>query len=142
MHSGARDVVSGCCVLDGGLVNACVYYLVWGFAISTPSRNPRGYCCLAEHSTLRHDVACIAMHRCHAPCTAQLAQPKCHSPPMHRCHARPGLPVVPDPNLTPPNIASLQLHDTAAKPPDGRCQMNLAMPSWISKKTQNTQLFY
>ena len=29
----------------------------------------------------------------HSPCTAQLAQPKCHAPHMHRCHARPSLPV-------------------------------------------------
>ena len=33
---------------------------------------------------------------------------------MHRCHARPSLPVVPDPNPTPPNISPLELHDTAA----------------------------
>ena len=40
--------------------------------------------------------------------------PGSHEPPMHRCHARPSLPVVPEPNPTPPNIAPFELHDTAA----------------------------
>ena len=34
---------------------------------------------------------------------------------MHQCHARPSLPVVPDPNLTPPTQAPVGLHETAAK---------------------------
>ena len=34
---------------------------------------------------------------------------------MHRCHARPSLPVVPDPILTPPNLYGTGLHHTAAK---------------------------
>ena len=27
-----------------------------------------------------------------------------HAPPIHRCHARPSLPVVPNPNPAPPNL--------------------------------------
>ena len=33
---------------------------------------------------------------------------------MHRRHARPSLPVVPDPNPTPLNLYPTELHDTAA----------------------------
>ena len=48
------------------------------------------------------------------------AQPPMHHPCTTPCnnhaphHARPYLPVVPDPNLTPPNPGPVALHDTAA----------------------------
>ena len=34
---------------------------------------------------------------------------------MHQHHARPSLPVNPNPILTPPNLAVTELHDTAAE---------------------------
>ena len=40
------------------------------------------------------------------PCT--------HATPMHRCHARRGLPVNQNTNLTPPTQAPFELHHTAA----------------------------
>ena len=39
--------------------------------------------------------------------------PDCHAP-MHQSHARPSLPVVPDPNLAPAKPGVIELHDTAA----------------------------
>ena len=38
-----------------------------------------------------------------------------HAPPMHRCHARPSLPVNQIPNPTPPTQGAFRLHDTAAE---------------------------
>ena len=62
-------------------------------------------------------------HLAHHPYTTPCAPPctdAMHGPAgpaknaMHRCHARPSLPVNQNPNRTPPNIAPLELHDTAA----------------------------
>ena len=51
----------------------------------------------------------ILHHLCQPqiPCTT-------HTPPMHRYHARPSLPVIPNPNPIPPNMDPFGLHDTAA----------------------------
>ena len=68
----------------------------------------------------RQNVACNAMHRCHAPCTVQLAQPKCHALPMHQYHARPSLPVNQIPILTPAEPGVNWIHDTAARPRHAR----------------------
>ena len=45
----------------------------------------------------------------------QIVQYSDIAPPMHRCHARPSLPVVPDHILTPPNLYPTGLHHTAAE---------------------------
>ena len=53
-------------------------------------------------------------------------------PPMHRCHAQPSLPVVPDTNPTPPTQGTLRLHDTAA-------QTTLAFETKLSQKCSLTR---
>ena len=63
----------------------------------------------------------IAAHP-HKVVTHQLRPPGCHAPmhqpctdAMHRCHARPSLPVNQNTILTPPNLQASELHDTAAQ---------------------------
>ena len=98
-----------------------IYFFFFFFCWSAPWRQPSCYNYIIQDIYTK-SISCSspplmtsqAQKISHAPDHPTSTVHRCHAPLMHRCHARPSLPVVPDPNPTPPNPYGNGLHHTAA----------------------------